>query len=134
MSIAIADAHFLSWLMHDADLLLLTTTWSLDGALSVFLTCQIHAEEDMASLHELGMSSSRVIVEMRDVWRSTIQLNGDYVPRPVIDHWEVEQPTTFVRTPYSTNREGLLHHHLTTMSGSSIDVVFESLWIEEWLA
>jgi hypothetical protein len=125
MGVRIADPATISWIWHDAALAGVQIDWAPNGDMDVVFHTELHPDEDRAELISLGIASRVVSIHVGMVWRFHTESTGDYAGRSTIDQWDVRTQSSFLarvnerRPPLA----GLLHHHITTSSGSIFDIV-----------
>jgi hypothetical protein len=132
MGVHIPDPASISWIWHDAALDRLQIEWSTQGDMRVVLHTELNPEEDTSELASLGIDSQFVSIFFGTVWRFQIDSTGDYTGISTIDAWDVRTQSSLLAL---VNRQrppipGLVHHHITTSSGSTFDIVCSDMRIE----
>ncbi len=134
MAILLKNLDILEWLWHDADIYKLQTSWSDHGEILVNLRCEINPEESRQPLLDLGIKTSVVDVQFRNVWRLKTDFVGDMALREVILDWSVIEPSSLIsqiRTNGAANDIDIFHHQIKGSGGSTVDIVFEQIWLEQ---
>lgn len=132
MGVHIPDPTSISWIWHDASLVCLQIDWSTQGDMRVVLHTDLNPEEDTSELTNLGVDSRFVSIQFGTVWRFQTDSTGDYSGMSTIDAWEIRTESSLL---VLVNRQrspipGLVHHHITTSSGSIFDIVCTDIWID----
>ena len=132
MSVHIPDPASISWIWHDAALDRLQIAWSSQGEMQVLLQTELNPEEDTATRTRLGIDSRFISIQFEGVWRFQADSSGDYSSRATIDTWDIHTQSSLLtlvnhqRSPIP----GLVHHTITTSSGSTYDIVCTDMRIE----
>jgi len=134
MAILLKNLDILEWLWHDADIYNLQTSWSDNGEILVNFSCEINPEESRQPLFDRGIKTSVVDVQFRNVWRLKTDFMGDMASREVILDWCVIDPSPLIsqiRTNGAATDIDLFHHQIKGSGGSTVDIVFEQIWLEQ---
>jgi hypothetical protein len=134
MAILLKNLDILEWLWHDADIYKLQASWSDNGEILVNFRCEINPEESRQPLFDLGIKTSIVDVQFRNVWRLKTDFVGDMASREVILDWCVIEPSPLIsqiRSNGAATDLDLFHHQIKGSGGSTIDIVFEQIWLEQ---
>jgi hypothetical protein len=134
MLILVADPSKITWIWHDAELSSILLEWSHSVGLSARLRCEINPEEDRQDLIEMGITTQLVNVLFRDVRRLRSNIPDVTDGQPFMLDWDIISNTSIdgYSTDLQTSRHaGLPHHIIGCSDGSTIDIVFTELWLEE---
>ncbi|MFB2975957.1 hypothetical protein [Microseira sp. BLCC-F43] len=134
MAILLKNLDILEWLWHDADIYKLQASWSDNGEILVNFRCEINPEESRQPLFDLGIKTSIVDVQFRNVWRLKTDFVGDMASREVILDWCVIEPSPLIsqiRNNGAATDIDLFHHQIKGSGGSTVDIVFEQIWLEQ---
>lgn len=134
MAILLKNLDVLEWLWHDADIYKLQISWSDNGEILVNFRCEINPEESRQPLLDLGIKTSVVDVQFRNVWRLKTDFIGDMASREVILDWCVIEPSPLISqiiTNGAATDIDLFHHQIKGSGGSTVDIVFEQIWLEQ---
>jgi hypothetical protein len=134
MLIPVVDPSKLVWIWHDAELSSILLEWSHTEGLSVRLRCEINPEEDRQDLIEIGITTQFVAVLFRDVRRLRTNIPDVTYGQPFMLDWDIisNTPIDDPSADLQANRHaGLPHHVIGCSDGSTIDIVFTELWLEE---
>lgn len=134
MIILLKNLEILEWLWHDADIYRLQASWLDTGEIFVNLRCEINPEESRQPLFDLGIQTSIVDVQFRNVWRLKTDFVGDMASREVILNWcfiEASPLISEIRINGAATDLDLFHHQIKGSGGSTVDIVFEQIWLDE---
>jgi hypothetical protein len=134
MAILLKNLEILEWLWHDADIYRLQASWLDTGEILVNLRCEINPEESRQPLFDLGIQTSIVDVQFRNVWRLKTDFVGDIASREVILDWCIIEPSSLIsqiRIKGAAIDVELFHHQIKGSGGSTVDIVFEQIWLDE---
>jgi hypothetical protein len=134
MAILLKNLEILEWLWHDADIYKLQASWSDNGEILINFRCEINPEESRQALFDLGIHTSVVEIQFRNVWRMKTDFVGEMASREVIIDWcfiERSPLISQIKTNGSASDIDLFHHQIKGSGGSTIDIVFEQIWLDE---
>ena len=125
---------FLTWQLHDADLLFVQQEWTDDGDRNVRMCCEVNPEEDRASLIALDIHSPRIMVEFRDILEFRASIFGLQSGREVILSWHIVHTSPMIDhsiKKWSLRTDSLTQHHIECSGGAVFDIVGGELWIAD---
>lgn len=134
MSRLLSDPTITELPWHDASVDSINASWSKDGIVMVGLRIKLNPEESLQPLIHLGVNTTIIDVQFKQVWRLTTDIRGDSTPKEVLLDWNIIQPSPLIKEIKDRGmaKDVLLRHHQLQFSGGTVmDVVFEQASLEE---
>jgi len=134
MLLCVDEPSKITWIWHDAELRSIMFEWSLSAGLSVRLRSEINPEEDRQELIKMGITNQLVDVVFRDVRQMHTNVPDVTDGLPFMLDWDIIDDASIERASKdrpTSRHTGLPHHLIGCSDGSTIEIVFTQLWLEE---
>lgn len=134
MKSALSLQKFAALPLHDAEFISLGLNSSDQGEVSLQILIEWHEDEFEQARIDTGITTQRVTLTYDRCWRIVSNVLGYGIKRELIDDWEVSSGSDMIeefRSHGFAENTDLKHYKITFSGGSSLDILAESVFLDE---